>query len=69
MKPTHNTISVNSSLTASEPIYHPQIHVRAYELYEQRGREDGHDVEDWLQAETEIVMQEVAPSPIDSIAT
>ena len=23
----------------------------AYERYEQRGREDGHDVEDWLKAE------------------
>jgi DUF2934 family protein len=23
----------------------------AYLLYEQRGREDGHDVEDWMQAE------------------
>ncbi len=23
----------------------------AYELYEQRGREDGHDFEDWLRAE------------------
>ena len=22
----------------------------AYELYEQRGREDGHDLEDWLKA-------------------
>ena len=28
---------------------------RAYELYEQRGREHGHAQEDWLQAEAEIV--------------
>ena len=27
---------------------------RAYELYEQRGGEDGHDVDDWLQAEREL---------------
>jgi hypothetical protein len=27
---------------------------RAYELFEQRGREHGHDVEDWLQAEREL---------------
>ena len=27
---------------------------RAYELYEARGRDEGHDVDDWLQAETEI---------------
>lgn len=31
-----------------------QIRCRAYELYEIRGRQDGHDVEDWLQAEAEI---------------
>jgi hypothetical protein len=28
---------------------------RAYEIYQQRGREDGHDREDWLQAEREIL--------------
>lgn len=28
---------------------------RAYELYEQRGREDGHAQEDWLHAEAEVV--------------
>ena len=28
--------------------------MRAYQLFEQRGRQDGHDVEDWLQAEAEI---------------
>jgi hypothetical protein len=31
-----------------------KIRQRAYELYEQRGRLDGHDMEDWLQAEAEI---------------
>jgi len=31
-----------------------QIQQRAYELYEQRGRTDGHDLDDWLQAECEI---------------
>jgi len=31
-----------------------QIAQRAYELYEARGREDGHDLEDWLRAEREI---------------
>jgi magnesium-transporting ATPase (P-type) len=32
----------------------PQIATRAYELYEQRGREDGHAAQDWEQAEQEI---------------
>ena len=27
---------------------------RAYELYEKRGREHGHDLDDWLQAEREL---------------
>jgi len=31
-----------------------EIRRRAYELYEARGREDGHDMEDWLEAEAEI---------------
>ncbi|BCB27441.1 plasma-membrane proton-efflux P-type ATPase [Sulfurimicrobium lacus] len=32
----------------------PQSAKRAYELYEQHGRRDGHSVQDWLQAEREI---------------
>ena len=32
-----------------------QVLRRAYELYELRGREDGHDLEDWLRAESELV--------------
>ncbi len=31
-----------------------QIRLRAYELYEERGRQDGRDKDDWLQAEEEI---------------
>lgn len=30
---------------------HTRIAMVAYRLYEQRGRHDGHDVEDWLMAE------------------
>lgn len=32
----------------------PQIAQRAYELYEQQGRQEGHAVQDWLQAERDI---------------
>jgi hypothetical protein len=32
-----------------------QIRVRAYELFEQRGRHEGHDHEDWARAEAEIL--------------
>ncbi len=55
-----------------------QIRERAYELYESRGREDGHDLEDWLRAEEEIAREKVrsiaarsrpadAPEPIRGI--
>lgn len=30
----------------------------AYELYEARGRGDGHDLEDWLRAEAEIARRQ-----------
>jgi len=35
-----------------------QVSRRAYELYEARGREDGRDVDDWLQAESELAQQQ-----------
>jgi len=31
-----------------------KIQQRAYELYEERGRRDGHQLEDWIQAEQEV---------------
>ena len=37
-----------------EPPVEHQISLRAHELYEARGREDGHAMEDWLRAEEEI---------------
>jgi len=32
-----------------------EIRVRAYELYERRGREPGHESEDWFVAEREVI--------------
>ena len=34
-----------------------QVRRRAFELYEQRGKEDGHELDDWLQAESEVQQQ------------
>jgi len=34
-----------------------QVRRRAYELYERRGKENGHELEDWPQAESELVPQ------------
>jgi len=35
-----------------------EIRRRAYEIYLARGGEPGHDLEDWLQAEREVVMDQ-----------
>ena len=40
--------------TAAEENREEQIRCRAYELYEERGREAGRDMEDWFRAEAEI---------------
>jgi len=32
-----------------------KIQLRAYELYEQRGRGEGHALDDWVNAEAEIL--------------
>ena len=34
-----------------------QIRLRAYELYEKRGREDGHELEDWFRAKEELAIK------------
>lgn len=41
-----------------------QIARRAYDIYLARGREDGHDVEDWLAAEKLVREQYVASAPL-----
>ena len=38
-----------------------RIAQRAFQLYEARGREDGHDLEDWLLAEEEIKRDGILP--------
>jgi hypothetical protein len=38
-------------------VTHDDIARRAYTIYVNRNREDGHDVEDWLQAERELEEQ------------
>jgi hypothetical protein len=54
MKPKPSTLAPKpDEPTVLLPI-EQQIRQRAYELYGQRGRTDGHDLDDWLQAECEI---------------
>ena len=38
-----------------------QIAQLAFRLYEARGREDGHDVEDWLRAEAALQRESILP--------
>ncbi len=52
----------NQTSTPEMPVRHDtpdenEIRARAYELYEERGRENGHDVDDWLRAKTELSTQ------------
>jgi hypothetical protein len=46
-------------MTSTQPndVLLETIRRRAYELFEQRGREDGHDFEDWITAELEVKRQ------------
>jgi hypothetical protein len=57
MKPQMPTLPTEARATESPVDIQEQVRRRAFELYEQRGREDGHDLEDWLQAESELVQQ------------
>ena len=45
--------------TAPRKNIEEEIRLRAYELYEARGREDGRDWEDWFRAEQEITSRKV----------
>jgi hypothetical protein len=40
--------------SGSHPNVEEEIRHSAYEFYEQRGREDGHALDDWLRAEAEV---------------
>ena len=49
MNPSHPTNEPNDTQDVNQ-----QIAQRAHELYEQRGRQDGFALQDWLQAEQEL---------------
>jgi hypothetical protein len=49
------TSSTKTQTTISTIDLQEKVRRRAFELYELRGREDGHELDDWLQAESEIV--------------
>lgn len=46
-----------AATTVDEQALREQVAQKAYELYEKRGRSDGCDVEDWLEAERLVLDQ------------
>jgi hypothetical protein len=47
-----------------EQLTHEQIEKRAYEIYLQRGGEEGHALEDWLIAEEELRRERPKREPV-----
>lgn len=47
---------------ADDPAVRDRIARKAYDLYQRRGWTDGHDLDDWLEAER-IVLSELSPPP------
>lgn len=58
MNPSTATSPTETRATESPMDLQEQVRRRAFELYELRGREDGHDLDDWLQAESEFVQRQ-----------
>ncbi len=51
---------------SARDVTNDEISIRAYELYEQRGAGDGHDWDDWLEAERELQARRRMPGPTPS---
>jgi hypothetical protein len=49
--------TVQSHQNATTPTTEEAVRVRAYQIYEQRGRGDGHALEDWIAAEVQLGAQ------------
>lgn len=52
--PVTTTPAIAAVPTSNAP-NHEQIARRAYEIYEARGQTTGHELEDWIQAERELL--------------
>ena len=60
MKPapaTPTRFMTTNPTTSSSSDLQEQIRRRAYELYEERGKDHGNDLADWLRAESEVTRQ------------
>ena len=54
VKTNERTATVDDRAPKSASVPSRDVARRAYDLYLARDREDGHDVEDWLEAEREL---------------
>jgi len=63
---THGNQSFNSS--PIDPDRHESIRRRAEEIYTRDGRIPGRDVENWMQAETEVLREEASDSHRTAVA-
>ena len=72
MKNQNSTLRKETDLSDTDT-QRQQIAQRAYELYEARRCFDGFDLQDWLQAESEILSEvaesEEGPLDLDSLST
>ncbi len=55
MSPAKKSLSTNSASPSDSHLQHEEIALRAYEFFLQRGCEHGRDLDDWLQAERELL--------------
>lgn len=53
-EPAHSSVPILTDITLIRDPY-PEVARRAYELFEFRGREHGHDLDDWFCAERELL--------------
>lgn len=56
-KPLKSSLAVMEPLTRENRNLEEVIRVRAYQFFEERGRVHGHDADDWLRAEQEVLRQ------------
>jgi len=62
VKPKKDRVSAPTQAESQHRYYEDlgsRLAERAYELYVRRGYEDGHDLEDWLEAERQILPKEM----------
>jgi Protein of unknown function (DUF2934) len=57
-RPASNPSQTPKHVAKPTPELQEQVRRRAHEVYEQRGREEGHGLDDWLQAEAEVTQQQ-----------